>query len=71
MPPKIREVNVPPHRMRGLLRRCRRWPRPDQKLFSSKREDVFCGVGIPVQFGAAGTTVPPDFEIFFDDATAS
>jgi signal transduction histidine kinase len=28
-------VNVPPFRKRGLLRRCRRGPRPDRKLFSS------------------------------------
>jgi len=28
------EVNVPPGRSRRLLRRCRRWPRPDRKVFS-------------------------------------
>src|SRR5258708_18362131 len=32
-------VNVPPVSDRRLLRRCRRWPRPDQKVFSSQVKD--------------------------------
>jgi len=41
-PPGIRVllVNVPPHRMRRLLRRCRRWPRPDRKLLVSQLQVV-------------------------------
>lgn len=29
-------VNVPPHSMGRLLRSLPRWPRPDQKVFSSQ-----------------------------------
>ncbi|MBE3558338.1 MAG: metal-dependent transcriptional regulator [Ktedonobacteraceae bacterium] len=32
----LRYVNVPPFRKRGLLRRCRRGPRPGQELFASQ-----------------------------------
>jgi hypothetical protein len=35
-------VNVPPHRMRRLLRRCRRWPRPDRELLVTQVQDELC-----------------------------
>jgi len=42
-------VNVPPVRDRRLLRRCRRWPRPDRKLFVRCSQDVDGRIGIPIQ----------------------
>jgi 5-methylcytosine-specific restriction endonuclease McrA len=57
--PMCNHVNVPPHRMRRLLRRCRRGPRPDQKVFSSQVQNDPCRCRIPVQFTPTCAGVPP------------
>ena len=64
-------VNVLPVRNRELLRRCRRGPRPDHKMLSSERKNVHRRIGIPIQFGATCTGMPPVTEIFFDDGATS
>ena len=51
--PHRRNVNVPPVRDRGLLRSCPRWTRPAQKCFLSESQDVFRGIGIPIQLASA------------------
>lgn len=48
-----RIVNVPPVKDRGLLRSCPRWTRPAQKCFLSESQDVFHGIGIPIQLASA------------------
>ncbi len=52
-------VNVPPVRDRRLLRRCRRWPRPDRKLLVSQVQNHLRGCRIPIQFTPTHTGVPP------------
>ncbi len=69
--PNPYSVNVPPHRMRRLLRSFPRWTRPAQKLFSSQVQDDFCRVCVSVKLAATFAGMPPLVEFFLANSSTS